>query len=169
MELSLTRSWIVWHDTNWDDLKSITGVQTVCAFWQLFNALPTAFPHLNNIRWFREGIHPSREDPQHVTGGKWIIQFQPGQESTGVWLNLLLDLIGSTIPQEASVTGIEFNARRRGDRISIWTNTSLDQMELGQYLMQQTKQSVDFKEHHEIAEYKSSYVVKSLIQLKHST
>ena len=165
MELPLSRNWNLWHDTNWEDLRKVSCVQSVDQFWRLFNALPKSFPHMHNVRWFRDTIHPSREDPMHATGGKWIIQFLVGQDATVVWLNLLLDIIGSTIPKENTITGMELNSRRRGSRISVWTNSSEDQLPLGQYLRKESGLSVDFKEHHDISEQKSAYVVKSLIQL----
>jgi hypothetical protein len=166
MELPLTYKWLLWHDSNWIDLKQVQAFDSVITFWQLFNAVPPTLPHLHNLRLFRYSIHPSREDPQHAQGGKWIIQLPVTMKSYDIWMRLVLDVVGSTIPRMETITGLEVNTRRRGDRISVWTNTSVDQLELGEYLRTVTGHAVDFKEHHEIVEQKSAFLVKSLFQLK---
>lgn len=163
--MDLHRNWILWHDTNWEDLQKVSLITNVVQFWQVFNALPKELPHLHNLRLFRESIQPAREDPQHASGGKWIIQFPTGFDTSTAWLNLKLDIIGASIPMESSITGIEMNYRRRGNRISIWTNSLEQQVSLGQYIVSVAGQTANFKEHHEIAEQKSAYTTKSLIEV----
>lgn len=173
MEYPLTHSWSLWHDTNWEDLKELISFDSIGTFWQVFNNIPAVndLCHMTNFRLFRQGIHPSREAPEHKEGGQWTIQFWKSASVSDIWLHLVLDIIGSTIPEEHTITGLELNIRTRGHRISIWTNTSVNQNLVGEHLLQSSDDRVSaihFKEHHTILEKKSAFSVKPLIQVKYA-
>jgi translation initiation factor 4E len=168
--LPLSKSWTLWHDKSWHDLKAIHSFDTVASFWTLFNSLssPSQIDHMQNLRIFHTSVHPSSEDPVNMNGGKWIVQFYSNTNIDTEWQNLILDLIGNTNPLSWGITGIEINIRRRGHRISIWVdNCNLKtQTACGKYLRQNCGVSIfsiHFKKHSDIKMQKGAFATSYLL------
>lgn len=168
----LQHAWTLWCDKKWSDLTEVCSFDSIETFWGIFDnvAPPTSLPHMQNLRLFHKGIHPSQEDPVHVNGGKWIVQFYRNTDIDRVWLNLLMDLVGCLMDQKFEVTGVELNIRNRGHRISFWTrNRDEYQKSFGEYLARECGLSVvniSFKVHEQIQKSKSCFTAESVWQFK---
>jgi hypothetical protein len=160
-DLPLQRTWSLWYDTIWTDLKLLGSFNSIVCYWQIFNRIDkvTAMKHKTNLRLFEKDIHPSREDKQNEHGGQWILQYYRDVNINNIWLNLTLDLIGETLTA-FDIVGIELNVRDRGHRLSLWTKTYAKN--LGEYLNLHCGASVVsivYKKHEDIAKNISSFAV----------
>jgi translation initiation factor 4E len=117
-------------------LKSVDDISTVEDFWGWFNVMPkpSDIKHGGDIFLFHQNIEPSWEDPAHSEGSSltWTLRQPPSSSSGGdnkeyldYWLNAMLSCIGCsmTVGWE-HVTGVQFAARDRGSRITLWLRTS---------------------------------------------
>jgi translation initiation factor 4E len=116
-------------------LKSVDDICTVEDFWGWFNVMPkpTDIKHGGDIFLFHQGIEPSWEDPEHAKGSSLIWQLPrppPGStiapsEYVDYWLNAMLACIGCVMPTGwQCVTGVQFSAREKGSRITLWLKVS---------------------------------------------
>ena len=119
-------------------LKSVDDISTVEDFWGWFNVMPkpSDIKHGGDIFLFHQNIEPSWEDSVHSEGSSltWTLRQQPssGSSSGGdskeyldYWLNAMLSCIGCSLTVGWEyVTGVQFSARDRGSRITLWLRTS---------------------------------------------
>lgn len=130
-------------NSDWQNaLKSVDDISTVEDFWGWFNVMPKPIDvkHGGDIFLFHQGIEPSWEDPAHTTGSSlaWTLPKLSSSSSSSApaggndnreyldyWLNAMLACIGCALETGyAYVTGVQFAARDRGSRITLWLRTS---------------------------------------------
>lgn len=134
------------NGSDWQNaLKSVDDISTVEDFWGWFNVMPkpSDVKHGGDIFLFHQGIEPSWEDPAHTTGSSlaWTLpkpsnsgnnanapnnnNGNDNREYLDYWLNAMLACIGCGMETGyAYVTGVQFAARDRGSRITLWLRTS---------------------------------------------
>ena len=76
-------AWDIYYDggfqrgmTDEEWAKSVTNIgrfNSIQLFWRYWNNLPLGrLPSGANVRFFKEGIQPTWDDPANVDGGKWV-------------------------------------------------------------------------------------------------
>jgi len=162
-DLPLHTAWnVTLQHKNKKDLKSPNGkisypgyIQTLCGFWRAVHHLP--FPtelvikHRQELAFFRNDIQPTWESPANANGGFFRIVFDRSayerKESRNVmvlnetWIELLMAMVGETIPHSEYLTGCAFKRRQAEDRIEIWTR---DIISHGQVLREMEEFLIDF-------------------------
>ena len=101
---------------------------SVCAkdFWRFWNNFEIGkFPEFSNLRLFKKGVKPKWEDGANKLGGKFMVNVAKGQ-STRVFLELVLALVGEEFPHNDSVCGIVLSIRPRQDVLAIWNSSADD-------------------------------------------
>lgn len=161
--LKLKRSWSLYHDLMWTDLRLVGSFDSIVGFWKLFNNIESVsgLKHKTNLRFFETGIEPKREDKHNENGGMWSVQFYKDSFIDEEYENLLLDMIGE-VWEKYNVNGLELNVRDRGHRINIWTRDFT--ADFAEYLAENCGQSVvsiAFKMHKDILSSGSTFVTSS--------
>eukprot|EP01134_Creolimax_fragrantissima_P006052 CFRG6052T1 len=74
-----------------------------------------------NIRLFKEGILPTREDPVNKTGGQYVV-FLPKDRSEvkRLWLDFMISCIGDNLQLRGSINGLVLAMKKRGDTVAVW-------------------------------------------------
>ena len=134
-------------NSDWQNaLKSVDDISTVEDFWGWFNVMPKPSDVKNggDIFLFHQAIEPSWEDKAHTQGSSFTWTLPRPQHSSSsssgnnnnsnnndnkeyldYWLNAILACIGCAMETGyAVVTGVQFSARDRGSRITLWLRTS---------------------------------------------
>jgi len=130
----LNNTWCIWEHQNpsgptnyGDNLSKIGTFDTVNNFFRYWNNIPfpNSFFHTKfrgrlkmgdpprdivGFSMFKEGIHPSWEDPVNCNGAEWRIRKfnhkNPVYELEGIWIRLLLLVVGESETQDLGITGI---------------------------------------------------------------
>eukprot|EP01112_Ceratiomyxa_fruticulosa_P015665 TRINITY_DN4638_c0_g2_i1.p1 TRINITY_DN4638_c0_g2~~TRINITY_DN4638_c0_g2_i1.p1 ORF type:complete len:237 (+),score=37.66 TRINITY_DN4638_c0_g2_i1:259-969(+) len=121
------------------NLRAVGTFATVEDFWRYYNNLhkPSELELDANYHLFKDGIKPMWEDKANENGGKWIIQFREKATLDIFWENLVLALIGETIPSSDDICGCVVSKRPRGDKIAVWNRNKEaadDILALGNFL-----------------------------------
>lgn len=156
------RSWTLWFDTNWLDLKNRGIFDNIQSFWQIFNNLkPIAqMENKSSIRIFETGIHPSREDIQNINGGRWILQYYSKCDIDETFKEIMMDVCGETL-MKYEIAGVELNVQEKGHRIAFWTKNCNPLF--GDYLNKTYVDgvfSIVFKKHEEILKHTATFKKK---------
>lgn len=126
-QIVFERTWQLSYGEDWQKVDTICSVDNVCDFWGLFNnvGMPTQSPVKCDFYMFHSGIEPRWESVENVDGGKWNVDLGVCREAAdGLWLNLLLGLVGEQFAAGSSdaINGISLHLRPRGVRCSVWTS-----------------------------------------------
>jgi translation initiation factor 4E len=131
-EFPLNRSWTWYYLSNtskdWDErINKIAEVKTVNDFWKTYGhiKLPTHISVGCDLMFFQSDIEPKWENEENRTGGRLVIEIKKEHRNEmliGNWLNTLLGLIGEncSVPQVAKCYGVQFQSRRKMDKLSLW-------------------------------------------------
>ncbi|KAA8492242.1 Eukaryotic translation initiation factor NCBP [Porphyridium purpureum] len=113
----------------WTSLVKPVGpeVSTVEQFWSIYSRLakPDSLPHGVNYFVFRGGIMPYWEDPGNEGGGRWTLRLKKGL-ATLAFEELVLALLGGSIPEGDQVCGVAINIRLQDDLAFVWTKQQRD-------------------------------------------
>lgn len=104
-----------------NNVKSFATVTTLEDFCLLYQHLkrPNHLPGFT-LCAFRDGIHPTWEDPCHIGGGRLSLKFKKGF-ANHVWEGILFNLIGSQSPiLNEYATGVALNGASQQDALKIW-------------------------------------------------
>eukprot|EP01122_Echinamoeba_exundans_P012293 TRINITY_DN5097_c0_g1_i1.p1 TRINITY_DN5097_c0_g1~~TRINITY_DN5097_c0_g1_i1.p1 ORF type:complete len:481 (-),score=92.97 TRINITY_DN5097_c0_g1_i1:37-1479(-) len=135
--IKLQHTWVLYYDEQTpqkgqqqndysERLKPLGTFSTVQEFWRYWNNLHVAdFPINSNLRVFKQGIHPSWEDPINAHGGKWLIEV-PQHKSTQAFMLTVLALIGEQFSHSDEICGAVFSVRSIGNRINVWNKNAHD-------------------------------------------
>ena len=106
-----------------EEVKKIADFQTVEDFWKIFKYLKSPDELKNGIELqiFKEGIVPAWEDEKN--GGRISIRLKK-DNSNKIWEEIILDLIGGTLPDnvEKEINGVVISIRKDYNFIQIWFN-----------------------------------------------
>ena len=156
-EGKLFRSWSVWYlipdrysmrDANWNDfLHEIGTFDTIQNFWDIFNSLEKSSHLPKGCRhyFFKTGIRPLWEDRQNTNGFEIALEHKITKQSrpkvSDRFLDILLALIGETIPNSELINGIEFRSRSETWMICFWVAPCSDEIrqQFAQFLETSTK------------------------------
>ncbi|ELP94183.1 eukaryotic translation initiation factor 4E-2, putative [Entamoeba invadens IP1] len=131
MEHQLYSKWVFWFDgfsnktqgsygANIVEMGDVTTAET---FWGVYDAIPllSKMENGSDVSLFKKGIKPIWEDDMNVGGGRvQIILIGANWESTQkYWRDVLLTLIGETMPDPEYVNGVAFSVRQHC-KISVW-------------------------------------------------
>lgn len=144
-ESKLQNEWVLFYDFSartsttrersfGESLKVVAHINSVESFWAMFNAilLPSEMELGANYHFFKKGIKPLWEDPSNINGGKWVLQLKPAiVKMDSCWMHCLLGLIGEIVDMGDDVTGAVASRRSKIERISIWTRSKDEQVNLG--------------------------------------
>jgi translation initiation factor 4E len=134
-EMPLTRSWTFYYlnnqSKNWDErIKKIGDFSTVEGFWRLYNhvKLPTHISVGCDLMIFQSDIEPKWENPANRQGGRLVAEMTKEHRNDCMstnWLNTILGLIGEqcSVEHVASCLGVQFQSRRKMDKISMWVGS----------------------------------------------
>ncbi|AFZ79733.1 eukaryotic translation initiation factor 4E type, putative [Theileria equi strain WA] len=125
--------------------KPLVSFDSVQAFWNLWFNIPQPSElsttkrisrecsdgsehFIDAIMVFRDGVQPMWEDPLNKDGGHFDYRFRPADISPltidEYWNNIILGLVGSTIPLGNLITGVrlvdKLNSRNPVIRIEVW-------------------------------------------------
>jgi hypothetical protein len=109
------------------NLKSISTVGTVQAFWSVFNNIvgPDKLTSRGSLHFMKKGIQPAWEDPQNENGGAYNFKIKT-KDSPFAWRELLMMLIGEQfediLSPGDSVCGVSVSTRNQTDNFQIWTS-----------------------------------------------
>lgn len=130
-ELPLNRNWNFYYLTNckdWDErIKTIGTIKTVQQFWSIYNhvKLPTHISVGCDLMLFQSDIEPKWENEANREGGRLVVEMSKSDRNDVMianWLNTILGLIGEhcSVPHVAKCYGVQFQSRRKADKISLW-------------------------------------------------
>ncbi|EFA83631.1 eukaryotic translation initiation factor 4E [Heterostelium album PN500] len=133
----LQNKWSLWFDyrnqkisqDSWaEGLKKIISFDTVEDFWCVFNNLPlvsTVRPG-SSFHLFKDDIEPTWEHEANKRGGKWSV---PVVKATvdNQWLQAVMACVGETFDSSEDICGLVYNARKQGDKITVWTRNGHDE------------------------------------------
>jgi translation initiation factor 4E len=112
-----------------DDRRRFVSSFSRASFWRVFNNVKPAssIGVGSNYSLFRKGIEPAWEDPQNVSGGKFVLTLQKkGNKSERIdeyWLQTVLALVGETMDETGDqINGAVVSIRRSNDRLALWTS-----------------------------------------------
>jgi len=141
-ELPLNRSWTFYYlnnqSKNWDErIKKIADFNTVQRFWQIYNhvKLPTHISVGCDLMIFQSDIEPKWECPENRQGGRLVAEMTKEHRNDCMstnWLNTILGLIGEECAHEnvARCVGVQFQSRKKMDKISMWVASGHSKMEI---------------------------------------
>lgn len=124
----LQNSWTLWYYDNekgktWEECQhQITSFETVEDFWSIYNHIktPSELKIGNDYSLFKNNIRPMWEDDQNKNGGRWLLTLRyqnASQQLDGLWLDVILCLIGEAFDYSEDICGAVVNVRSRGHRI----------------------------------------------------
>ncbi|CAF0743964.1 unnamed protein product [Brachionus calyciflorus] len=150
-------SWSFWfykanRHNNWtDNLILLATVDYVEDFWSVYN-------HLKPVEYlsdgcdyavFKKGIKPMWEDEQNQNGGRWLLNIEKRASSNflnGLWLNVLLSLIGSHYDDEIQyINGCVLNVRFKSNKLALWTN-SYENKQVQNKIVKQIKKEINLND-----------------------
>lgn len=119
-------------EDNWGaNIHPITRVNSVEGFWGSFPKIMDGLKSLQvtyDCHFFKSGIDPFWEDPRNADGGRLMVNIP--QQNNGdktifeqVCLEILLLMIGETLPYSDEVAGCFISSRRAVERIAVWLCT----------------------------------------------
>jgi len=128
--------WTMWYhspESNiWtsDSYKKIFTITSIEEFWACYELIKEQYLSLGMFFLMREGIEPTWEDPQNITGGCW--SFKVGRKDTyNTWLELSIALLGNTLVKQHQsqmlvnlLTGISISPKKGFCIIKIWNRDS---------------------------------------------
>lgn len=154
-EVILNTPWILWKQNSYSRTKQeiipLCKFHTIAGFWTLINNLKK--PRNVRIIYMREHIIPQWEDPNHINGGYFIIDFtklcnliEPGQSCDDVYqifINFLVATIGESFTKNFynsdNITGIMYINEPIIKQIRFWLsdyNIPLDKRNIStEYVM----------------------------------
>lgn len=142
-ETLLQRQWMFWYHTPCNDDDKYEGsreclhkegIKSVFDFWCHFNNIrgPSDFIGANQrafkrpiAGWsfFETGIKPDWEDPKNVNGMSLTFKIQSdGPTINNIWREILLGLVGETIPHSNSIVGARITYKNKTFRLELWTS-----------------------------------------------
>lgn len=134
-------------------------------FWQIYDHLkrPSSFTITTEFHLFKDGIHPTWEDPQNQAGGKWMIRLKKGIASR-YWEEIILAVIGEQFDVGPEICGAVMSVRNGEDIISVWNKTA-DNTEAVNKIRDQLRRilklpsiiQIEYKRHQDSLVDKSSY------------
>eukprot|EP01114_Cavostelium_apophysatum_P024667 TRINITY_DN972_c0_g1_i5.p1 TRINITY_DN972_c0_g1~~TRINITY_DN972_c0_g1_i5.p1 ORF type:complete len:466 (-),score=106.24 TRINITY_DN972_c0_g1_i5:21-1418(-) len=142
--------WTFWYDDSTKrglseedykkSLRNVGSFQTIAEFWECWTALKKNFPFDGkqeaNFRVFKEGIHPTWEDPANNSGGQWTILASKQSNLWNDWLSLIITLIIGELGFHDQISGAVFSYRSWGSKFSVWKNRGGDINTVSQKLKQ---------------------------------
>jgi translation initiation factor 4E len=146
-DMPLSRSWSFYYlnsEKKWDQrIKLISKIETIQEFWNVYNhvKLPTHISQGCDLLFFQSDIEPKWENAENCEGGRWMVEISRSDRNENLvsnWLSIILDLIGEHLAVEgvAKCYGIQFQSRKKEDKLSIWVgsgHTRAEVMNLGQW------------------------------------
>ena len=100
-------------------MKKIHSFDSVKGFWGLFNYLNLdKMPVGANLRFFKDGIQPTWEDPRNKNGGNLIVVTKPRELATVVFKEILLSIIGGDL--DSYVNGIVLSVKAKDIIVQVW-------------------------------------------------
>ncbi|MES1921388.1 hypothetical protein MHBO_002919 [Bonamia ostreae] len=152
----LSSAWSLWYDSGkprgktfgsisqkeWmATLKEVCSFTSVEQFWAIFNNLLPANRMQTGSSYylFKKGIRPEWEDKANEKGGRWHFVLTKDEKSIagGVWLYLVLGLIGNETKGGDDIVGGAVSMREREFRVSVWVKNLIsvyDQHKIGIHL-----------------------------------
>lgn len=129
------------NDTWKDSQTAVHEFETIESFWRLYNNIQTPGSVQQQLDYslFKADLHPSWEDPNIATGGRWtakVDKMKPGQIDE-MWQNVLLLLIGEHCKVYGKhICGGVVSMKPKSKKISLWINTMEEEpaMALGKAL-----------------------------------
>jgi len=143
-DLPLATAWNVsLNHKNKKDPKTPTGkvaypgyIKSLFGFWRAVNNLPLptelVIKHRQELAFFRNDVQPTWESPENKDGGFFRVVFDRSAYERKVsrnvmvlnetWIEVLMALVGETVPHAEYLTGCAFKPRQQEDRIEIWTS-----------------------------------------------
>jgi hypothetical protein len=138
---ALHSTWTFWLDSWGSDRTQATYLQRRCLgafssieyFWRYYNNLDwRLFPRDATLQLFREGEKPDWES--HLAGGQFKLYRPAGRDSPVVgaaaptlWEDLVLALLGETLPSSTSVLGIGVCCKDVGNEVvKVWVKDASD-------------------------------------------
>lgn len=129
----LNSKWTLWYylpdkSKDWEQNQhQIYTMSTVEDFWSFFDHLkpPSELTNGVDYSFFKNGIRPMWEDPQNVNGGRLTVINTSKMRNAGIngiWLDVLLFLIGEHFKYTEDVCGVVLNCRSYGFKIAVWTS-----------------------------------------------
>ncbi|KAI9295763.1 eukaryotic translation initiation factor 4E [Neoconidiobolus thromboides FSU 785] len=115
--------------TNYEEsMKRIASFSSIEDFWAVYSHLrrPSDLPTISDYHLFKHGVRPVWEDPENITGGKWLIRIKKGLASR-YWESLVLAIISDQFEVGNEVCGAVLSIRLNEDIISVWNKTAKDQ------------------------------------------
>jgi len=136
--LELSDTWTIWYDTGgkkgktngeeWEtQMVSIGSFSTVVGLWNYWNAIDISrLPNGGNVRWMKEPIRPTWEDPANANGGRLLVRHTDNAWGEQALMDVLLWIIGVACGSERydDICGFVFSRRRAGKRVEVWTRDS---------------------------------------------
>jgi len=131
IELPLNRHWSFYYLSNtkeWTDrINHIGTIKSVQQFWAIYNhvKLPTHISVGCDLMLFQSDIEPKWENDANREGGRLVVEMAKSDRNETMianWLNTILGLIGEhcSEPHVAKCYGVQFQSRRKADKISLW-------------------------------------------------
>ncbi|KNC83900.1 hypothetical protein SARC_03859 [Sphaeroforma arctica JP610] len=136
-DVVLAHAWSFWIDKNvkkgvseesfMDSLHLLGTFNTSHGFAELMLQYSDELINIHNqsekcnIRLFKEGILPTREDPVNKTGGQYVV-FLPKDRSEvkRLWLDFMISCIGGNLSLRGSINGLVLAMKKRGDTVAVW-------------------------------------------------
>eukprot|EP00127_Corallochytrium_limacisporum_P003071 Clim_evm27s145 gene=Clim_evmTU27s145 len=125
-------------DDQADALDPMGHFGTLQEFRQVLNANAeelVAFDDMQdrrNIRMFRKGVAPLKEDPQNLLGGEWLVMIRRStrEQFKPLYLRMLITILSEEFNFAHIINGVVINLRPTYDSISIWTRKRFDMKHL---------------------------------------
>lgn len=128
-------------DTWKDSQTAVHEFQTIESFWRLYNNIQTPGSVQQQLDYslFRADLHPSWEDPNISTGGRWTAKLDKMKPVwiDEVWLHFILHMIGEQFVEYGKhICGAVVSIKPKSKKISLWINTMEEEpaMALGKML-----------------------------------
>jgi len=141
-EFPLNRTWSFYYlnnkSKNWDErISKVADISTVQQFWRVYNhiKLPTHISVGCDLMFFQSNVEPKWENPENCEGGRLVIEMTKEFRNEVLitnWINTLLGLIGESCDVEGVATcyGVQFQSRRKMDKISLWVGSGHSRNEI---------------------------------------
>ncbi|OHT04932.1 Eukaryotic initiation factor 4E family protein [Tritrichomonas foetus] len=134
----LFRTWSLWYlipdrysmkDSDWNDfLHTISTFDTIEDMWAALNCLEKSAQLPKGCRYyiFKRGVRPVWEDKANNGGFEISIEHPTAkakrQKITDRWIDLVLSVLGESMPHSELVNGVEFTVRATTFKVSVWTS-----------------------------------------------
>lgn len=140
-EHKLTSSWTIWYNIpeekpqhhqkdNWNStLKKAYDCSTLEELFGVLNniRLPSLLPPKSDLYLFRQGVHPSWEDPANADGGRWGVEATK-QEVDKFWLETVVSAVSEQFFAKADesneIMGIALSCKPKKLKIQLWIRGS---------------------------------------------